>query len=254
MGSSAGSRTTPTAPPPWRPAPSRRANAAPSRSRRSSASAAARPASSRSSAAGPARWSRPSCGRWRATGACARSVCSPGCSGSSPEGAAAAPPPHDATGRAPPKIGVRSWGAPRCSARAAGGGSSPGAVEPAADDEVQGAAMNGFTKGIGKAMTARRAALGALALPAAGLLAAGCGGSTVDNEQMEQDIAGQMSAQAGVDAAQVAVACPSDEKAEDGNEFDCRLTAPNGDEVTVNVTLTDGGDSFEAVVPPQQFD
>ena len=47
---------------------------------------------------------------------------------------------------------------------------------------------------------------------------------------------------------------PEGQEAEEGNEFQCTLTAPNGDEVAVDVTITEGGDSFEAVVPPQQFE
>jgi Domain of unknown function (DUF4333) len=97
-----------------------------------------------------------------------------------------------------------------------------------------------------------RLMIGALALVAAGALAAGCGG-TVDTAQMEQDLVDQLAADAGVDPADVSVACPDDEKAEEGNEFECTLTAPNGDEVAVEVTITDGGDGFEAVVPRQQF-
>ena len=81
---------------------------------------------------------------------------------------------------------------------------------------------------------------------------AGCT-KTVDSGQMEDDIASQLSEQANVDAADVSVDCPDDEEAEEGNKFDCTLTAPNGDDVTVNVTITDGGDSFEAEVPEQQF-
>ena len=42
--------------------------------------------------------------------------------------------------------------------------------------------------------------------------------------------------------AEVSVDCPDGEEAEEGNEFDCTLTAPNGDEAIVNVTITDGGD------------
>ena len=94
--------------------------------------------------------------------------------------------------------------------------------------------------------------IAALATVAFALLAAGCG-STVDAAQMEDDLATQLSEQAGVDPADVSVACPDDEEAEEGNEFDCTLTAPNGDEVTVNVTITNGGDSFEAEVPQDQF-
>ena len=84
------------------------------------------------------------------------------------------------------------------------------------------------------------------------LFAAGCG-NTVDSGQMEEDLTTQLSEDAGVDPADVSVDCPDDEEAEEGNKFDCTLTAPNGDEVIVNVTITDGGDSFEAVVPEQQF-
>ena len=94
--------------------------------------------------------------------------------------------------------------------------------------------------------------LAAVATVAFAALAAGCG-NTVDSAQMEEDLATQLSEQAGVDAADVSVACPDDEEAEEGNKFDCTLTAPNGDEVTVNVTITNGGDSFEAEVPQDQF-
>ena len=94
-------------------------------------------------------------------------------------------------------------------------------------------------------------ALAAL-VAAASLAVAGCG-NTVDNQAMEEDLAEQLSADANVDPADVSVTCPDDEEAEEGNEFECTLTAPNGDEVTVAVTLTEGGDSFDAVVPPQQF-
>lgn len=52
----------------------------------------------------------------------------------------------------------------------------------------------------------------------------------------------------------MSVECPEGQEAEEGNEFQCTLTAPNGDEVAVDVTITEGGDSFEAVVPPQQFE
>lgn len=92
----------------------------------------------------------------------------------------------------------------------------------------------------------------ALALTACALLAAGCG-STVDSAQMEEDLAEQLAPQAGAEPAEVSVDCPDDEEAEEGNEFECTLTAPNGDEVIVDVTITNGGDSFEAVVPQDQF-
>jgi hypothetical protein len=92
----------------------------------------------------------------------------------------------------------------------------------------------------------------ATAILSLALVVAGCA-KTVDSGQMEEDLASQLSKQAGVDAADVSVDCPDDQDAEEGNKFDCTLTAPNGDEVTVNVTITNGGDSFEAEVPPQQF-
>lgn len=101
---------------------------------------------------------------------------------------------------------------------------------------------------------ARAAAALAALTTAAALALAGCGGNTVDNGAMEEDLATQLSADAGVDPAEVEVTCPEDEEAEEGNRFECTLTAPNGDEVTVEVTLTEDGESFEAVVPEQQFE
>jgi hypothetical protein len=98
-------------------------------------------------------------------------------------------------------------------------------------------------------MNGARMPIAVLAIAAAGLIVAGCGDETVDTGQMEQDLVDQLSADAGVE-----VSCPEDEAADEGNEFQCTLTAPNGDEVAVDVTITDGGDSFEAVVPPQQFE
>ena len=101
-------------------------------------------------------------------------------------------------------------------------------------------------------MTLKFREIAAAATVAFAFVAAGCG-NTVDSGQMEDDLADQLSEQAGVDPADVSVDCPDDEEAEEGNEFDCTLTAPNGDEVTVNVTITNGGDSFEAEVPQDQF-
>jgi Domain of unknown function (DUF4333) len=102
-------------------------------------------------------------------------------------------------------------------------------------------------------MNGARMPIAVIAVVAAGVLVAGCGNETVDTGQMEEDLTAQLSADAGVDPAEVSVSCPEDEEAEEGNEFQCTLTAPNGDEVAVDVTITEGGDSFEAVVPPQQF-
>ena len=91
----------------------------------------------------------------------------------------------------------------------------------------------------------------ALALLAMAAVAAGCGES-VDSEQMEKDITADFAKGAGFEPSEFSVDCPDGEDAEEGNEFDCTLTAPNGDDIVINVTITEGGDSFEAVVPPQQ--
>ena len=102
-------------------------------------------------------------------------------------------------------------------------------------------------------MNGARMPTAVIAIVAAGLLVAGCG-SEIDTGQMEEDLVGQLSLDAGVDPAEVSVECPEGEEPEEGNEFECTLTAPNGDEVAVDVTITEGGDAFEAVVPPQQFE
>jgi hypothetical protein len=98
-----------------------------------------------------------------------------------------------------------------------------------------------------------RAAAALAAIAAAAGLAA-CGESTIDNADLESKLTDQLSADAGVDPADVSVACPDDESAEKGNEFQCTLTAPNGDEVQVDVTITDDDGGFDAVVPPEQFE
>lgn len=85
-------------------------------------------------------------------------------------------------------------------------------------------------------------------------VAAGCGSSTIDSADLQTELADQLAPQAGVRPADVSVACPDDEAAERGHRFDCTLTAPNGDEVIVNVTIRNDEGGFDAVVPPQQFD
>ena len=72
----------------------------------------------------------------------------------------------------------------------------------------------------------------AIAIGAAAL-ATGCGGKTIDAGDLEDQLATQLSADAGVEAADVSLDCPEDQSVEEGSEFDCTLTAPNGDEVTV---------------------
>ena len=82
-----------------------------------------------------------------------------------------------------------------------------------------------------------------------------CGGDdSLDNGDLENQLRVQLSEDAGVDPDGVSVECPEDIQAEAGRQFECELTAPNGDLVAVDVTLTDDDGSFEAVVPPQQFE
>ena len=109
------------------------------------------------------------------------------------------------------------------------------------------AAMNGRPS---KLVLAGVAGFAALAL-------AGCsgevsiGGDTINSSDLETQLADQLAPQGGLKPSQISVACPDGQKAEKGAKFDCTLTTPNGDEVTVNVTLTDDNGDFNAVVPKQ---
>lgn len=98
----------------------------------------------------------------------------------------------------------------------------------------------------------RGAAAGVAAVAALALAGAGCG-DTIDAADLEGQLADQLAPQAGVDPADVSVDCPDDQEAKEGSEFQCTLTAPNGDEVQVDVTLTDDEGGYDAVVPPEQF-
>lgn len=90
----------------------------------------------------------------------------------------------------------------------------------------------------------------AAAILAAGALAA-CG--NVDSADLEEQLRTDLSADVGVNPDEVSVECPDDIPAEQGEEFECDLTAPNGDNVIVEVVLTDDDGSFEANVPQEQF-
>ena len=85
-----------------------------------------------------------------------------------------------------------------------------------------------------------------LALPL--LLLAGCA-ETVDNADLESKLKDQLGQSAGVEPR--SVECPEDVEIEKGKTFDCTLTAPNGDEVRVEVTFTNDEGGIEAVVPEQ---
>jgi hypothetical protein len=88
----------------------------------------------------------------------------------------------------------------------------------------------------------------------AGLAAVGlaaCGGKVLDTDGLETQLAEQLAPQGGVTPDEISVSCPEDQEVEQGATFDCELTAPNGDKVAVNVTLTDDEGGFEAKVPEQ---
>ena len=75
------------------------------------------------------------------------------------------------------------------------------------------------------------------------------GTKTLDSADLEQQLADQLAPQGGLKPSQVVVSCPDDQEVETGAKFDCALTTPNGDEVTVNVTLTSDDGDFDATVP-----
>jgi hypothetical protein len=81
--------------------------------------------------------------------------------------------------------------------------------------------------------------------------AAACGDKTIDHEDLQEKLGAELSRQAGVDPDQVSVSCPEGQKVEQGNAFDCELTAPNGDTVRVVVMLTDDEGGFTATVPEE---
>ena len=85
----------------------------------------------------------------------------------------------------------------------------------------------------------RRAALPLLAVGAAAALV-GCsvsvGGSDLDTGELETEIEDGLEAQGVSDSA---VDCPDDVEAEEGDEFTCTATAPDGSTATILVTQTD---------------
>jgi hypothetical protein len=87
----------------------------------------------------------------------------------------------------------------------------------------------------------------------AALALAACGAQTIDSGDLEAQLAEQLSAEADLDPAGVSVSCPDDIEAEEGHQFECILTA-NGDDATVEVTLTDDEGGFRAVLPPGELE
>ncbi len=72
---------------------------------------------------------------------------------------------------------------------------------------------------------------------AASVALAGCGESTLDADEIEDEITPQVEEQTAT--RDVAIDCPDDVEAEEGGEFDCDLTAEGGIEAKVAVTQTD---------------
>jgi hypothetical protein len=112
----------------------------------------------------------------------------------------------------------------------------------------------------------RSGCLGATALTIALLI--GCGGDdddttttpTLDPAQFEPQLIDGLAQDAGVDPSTVELDCPSGEPAEEGHQFNCTLTAPDGSTAMVRVTVTRAvvsGDELdyrvEGVVPKGQF-
>ncbi len=72
---------------------------------------------------------------------------------------------------------------------------------------------------------------------AAALALAACGESTLDADQIEEEITPQVEEQTGT--RDVAIDCPDDVEAEEGGVFECDLTAEGGIEAKVEVTQED---------------
>ena len=95
----------------------------------------------------------------------------------------------------------------------------------------------------------RRRAAALLALAGPTVLGA-CGEQTLDNRELESTLKQQLDSSAGVTSR--GVVCPDDIVAERGRRFECTLVAPNGDQVRVDVRLTNSEGGFDANVPPEQ--
>ncbi len=95
----------------------------------------------------------------------------------------------------------------------------------------------------------RREAVALLALAGPTVLGA-CGERTLDNRELESTLKRQLDGSAGVTSR--AVICPDDVAAKKGRMFACTLIAPNGDQVRVDVRLTNDEGGFSANVPRDQ--
>ncbi len=69
---------------------------------------------------------------------------------------------------------------------------------------------------------------------------------TVDADDLESQLEDQVAAS---ESSNITAECPDDEKAEQGNEFTCKLTdEKSGQTIDVIVTMTDDEGHFEAKV------
>ena len=92
----------------------------------------------------------------------------------------------------------------------------------------------------GRVRRRSRSAIGALAVVAAVGVSAGCsvsiGGSSIDTDKLEETIA---DAEEDTRGFRPEVVCPDDVDAEEGDEFTCTATAPDGTSAEILVTQTD---------------
>ncbi len=88
-----------------------------------------------------------------------------------------------------------------------------------------------------------------IALVAAAVLAA-CGDKTLDTGDAEKKIAEGVQEQQDYEPERVE--CPEDMKAEKGESYECKVTAPGGREATARITMVDDEGRFRFVVPPPQ--
>jgi hypothetical protein len=95
---------------------------------------------------------------------------------------------------------------------------------------------------------ARRVFTAALACAAIGGLVA-CGEKTLDKGSAEDQISEKLQDQGR--PAPKSVECPDDMKAKKGESYTCKLTAPNGDELDVKLTMLDDDGKFEFEVAAQ---
>ena len=84
----------------------------------------------------------------------------------------------------------------------------------------------------------------------AALTLAACGDKTLDTGDAEKKIAEGVEEQQNYEPEKVE--CPDDMKAEEGETYECKVTAPGGKEATATITMVDDEGRFRFVVPPPQ--